>query len=178
MGLQAEWNGMRFEVAPGNVRPIGSLSTTRGVSVERNQDKEGEPATQTVALDLMTLDVSYTAVQSATGENPRGTYGTWWRYVGTYAPFFLGGRKFMADLFMLKSCNMSDAVVDGRGEIVSCTIELSFEEYAEDESGLKTEKTVISGLTPGVMTASAASALSVGPTEAQRQGKMPTNPGM
>lgn len=178
MATQAEWNGFTWGVSPGCVRPISSIDGKRSVSVERNQDKEGEPATQTVALDLMAFTVTYTAALSATGRDPRDEYGEWWRYVGTYAPFYLNGRKYLGDLFMLKDAEASDLLLGPDGRWLSATISLSFEEYAEDESGLKLEKREIAGLTPGVMTQTVATAVSVGPSDAQRQGKMPTNPGM
>lgn len=174
----AEWSGMVWEVAPGSVKPMSSISGTRSVKVERNEDKEGEPATQTVALELMTLDVEYTVLRSATGEDPRSVYGAWWRLVGTYAPFYLGGRAFMADLFMLKNADIGDVEVDARGNVLSAKISLKFEEYSEDASGLKSDTGRAISLTPGVMTQTASSAVSVGPSDQQRAGKMPANPGM
>lgn len=178
MAVQAEWNGFRWMVQPGAVRPISDISATRSVSVERNEDKEGEPATQTVALDLMTIDVSYTCARGATGSDPRAEYGFFRDNVGVYAPFYLNGRKFMGDLFLLKSASPSNVMLKPDGQWLSCDIKLSFEEYAEDASGLKTEKTVIGGLTPGVMEQTSTSAVSVGPSDAQKAGKMPANPGM
>lgn len=178
MGVQAEWSGMRFEVAPGSVRPFNSISGKRSVKVERNDDKEGQPATQTVALDLMTLDVEYTVVRSATGEDPRSVYGAWWRLVGTYAPFYLGGRAFMAEQFLLVSADCSDVEVDGHGNVTAITISLSFEEYAEDASGLKAETGKAMSLTKGIWEQTATSAVDVGPTDRQRLGMMPDNPGM
>ena len=178
MAAQAEWNGFVWEIGPGCVRPITDLSSNRSVSVERNEDKEGEPATQTVALDLMTIDLSYTAAIGATGRDPRDEYGEWWRSVGTYAPFYLNGRRYLGDLFLLKSAAPSGILLAPDGSWLSATISLSFEEYAEDESGLKLDKRTIAGLTAGRTDQTASSALSVGPSEAQRAGRMPANPGM
>lgn len=178
MAIQAEWNGFAWKVEPGCVRPIASIGGKRSVSVERNEDKEGEPATQTVALDLMSFTVTYNAVKSATGRDPRDEFGEWWRNVGVYAPFYLNGRKYLGDLFMLKDAEPSDVLLAADGSWLSATITLSFEEYAEDASGLKLEKREISGLTPGVMEQTATSAVSVGPSDAQKAGKMPANPGM
>lgn len=175
---QCEWSGMVWDWSPGSALPISSLSGKRSVSVERNEDKEGKPATQTVALDLMTLDVSYTVHRSATGKDPRGEYGKWWNLVGTYAPFFIGGRAYMAQLFMLKEADCSDAEIDRDGNFLSLTIDLKFEEYSEDASGLKATKGAAISLKPGVMQPTAASAVSVGPSDAQKAGKMPANPGM
>lgn len=178
MGVQAEWSGNVFSVEPGNVRSLGSISASRSVSVERNEDKEGEPATQTVAFDLMTLSVSYPVIRSACGEDPRSVYGAWWRLVGTYAPFYLGGRAFMADKFLLKKADMSDIETDSSGNVLMCTIALDFEEYAEDASGLKADKGASTGLRPGIFEQTGGSAVGVGPSDAQKRGKMPSNPGM
>ena len=178
MAVQAEWNGFTWSVEPGCVRPITSIDGARSVSVERNEDKEGEPATQTFALELMAFTVTYDAVVTATGRDPRDEYGEWWRNVGTYAPFYLGGRKYLGDLFLLMDAKASDLVLANDGSWLKATITLSFEEYAEDESGLKLEKREISGLTPGIYQQTASSAVDVGPSDAQRQGRMPANPGM
>lgn len=178
MTVQAEWNGFAWRVEPGCVRPITSIDGTRSVSVERNDDKEGEPATQTVALDLMTFTVNYTASLGATGRDPRDEYGEWWRNVGVYAPFYLSGRKYLGDLFLLKSAKASNQQLAADGSWLTADIELSFEEYSEEGSGLKTEKTVIGSLRPGIAEQVAPSALSVGPSDAQRAGKMPANQGM
>lgn len=176
--IQAEWNGFSWRVEPGCVRPISSIDGARSVSVERNEDKEGEPATQTVALDLMTFSVTYDAAISATGRDPRDEYGEWWRNVGVYAPFYLNGRKYLGDLFLLKDAKASDVELASDGSWLRATIQLSFEEYAEDASGLKTQKTEISGLTPGVTGQTASTALGVGPSGAQKAGKMPANAAM
>ncbi len=173
MATQAEWDGFSWGVSPGCARPISELSSSRSVSVERNQDKEGEPATQTVALDLATIDLSYTAAASATGRDPRDEFDDWSRRVGTYAPFYLNGRTFAADLFLLKSASHSDVLMRPDGAWASATISLSFEEYAEDESGLRLERRTVGGLTPGISSPGATSAVSVGPTDSQRALKMP-----
>lgn len=173
MAVQAEWNGFVWGVT-GSVRPITSFSPSRSVKVERNDEKEGEPATQAVSLDLMTIDLTYEAVLFATGRDPRDEYGEWWRKVGQYAPFYIGGRKFLGDLFLLMSAKPTDVVMDNSGRWLKATIELSFEEYAEEASGLKTEQTAYS-LSPGIFEQTAASAVDVGPSDAQRAGKMPVN---
>ena len=178
MAVQAEWNGFQWKVEPGCVRPIGDIDGNRSVSVERNEEKEGEPATQTVALDLMTFTVTYTASLGGTGRDPRDEYGEWWRNVGVYAPFYLNGRKYLGGLFMLKTAKASDIQLGADGRWLTASIELSFEEYTEEPSGLKAEKNEIAGLTPGIYEQTATSAIDVGPSDLQKQGKMPSNPGM
>ena len=176
MGVQAQWSTMRWEVSADRVKTIGELSASRSVTVERNDDKEGEPATQTVALDLMTVSLSYDVHRSAIGGDPRSEYGAWWRLVGTHAPFFLGGRKFMADSFLLKDAKASNVVCGSTGQVMSLTIDLEFEEYAEDASGLKAERGREISLTPGVYTwQEPTSAVSLGASD---PAYIPSNPGM
>lgn len=176
MGVQAQWSTMRWEVSPERVKTLGELSASRSVTVERNDDKEGEPATQTVALDLMTVSLSYDVYRSALGSDPRREYGKWWELVGTHAPFFLGGQKFMADSLLLLDAKASNIVCNSTGHVLSLTIDLEFEEYAEDASGLKTEKGREISLTPGVYTwQQPSSAASMGASD---PAYIPSNPGM
>ena len=178
MGVQAEWSGMRWEISPDQIKPLESIAAKRSVSVERNEEKEGEPATQTVAFDLMTIDVDYTVNRGATGEDPRSVYGAWWRLVGTYAPFYLGGRKFLGDLFLLTSADCSDIIMDGSGNFQECKITLKFEEYAQEASGLKAQKGAATDLKPGIFEQTATSAVGVGPSTSQAAGKIPTTAGL
>ena len=174
MAVQAEWNGFLWQIGPGLSCPISDLSTSRSVSVERNEDKEGEPATQTVAHDLITVDITYQEARVATGRDPFETYHGWWYWVGTYAPLYMHGEKFLVDLLMLKSVTPSDVILAPDGSWLSCSIQLSFEEYAEDESGLKLDKR------EGVLSAGQTeqTAVDVGPSASQMAGKIPANPGM
>lgn len=178
MGVQAEWNGIRWTISPDSIVPLESISGGRSISVERNEEKEGEPATQTVAYDLQTLSVSFTANRQASGRDPRSMYGDFWLKVGEYAPFYLGGRKFLAPLFMLKDAKCSDMVIDGSGNVQECKIDLEFEEYAEEPSGLKAQKGAAASLRPGIFEQTATSAVGVGPSTSQAAGKIPTNAGM
>ena len=173
MSVQAEWNGFVWGIQPGRVCPLSSFSSSLSVSVERNEDKEGEPATQTVARDLIQLDVEYVCTRAGEGVDPKSEYKGWGLWVGTYAPFFMGGEKYMADLYMLKDASPSDVVIGPDGSWQSATIKLTFEQYAEDESGLKADNVAQAGLIAGVMEQTATSALNVGPSDAQKAGKMP-----
>lgn len=178
MSVQAEWNGFVWGVTPDRARPIASFSSTLSTSVERNEDKEGEPATQTVARDLITIDLEYEVVRAAGGLAPKEEYKGWTLWVGTYAPFFLGGEKYLADLYLLTEATPSDVIMAADGEWQAAKISLHFEQYAEDESGLKLDSITQDGLIPGVMEQTVTSAVSVGPSETQKAGKMPANTGM
>lgn len=176
MATQITWHSLRWGYDAGCIRSVEDLSTSRAVNVERNQDKEGEPATQTVALDLATISFSYT-VAAAAGGNPRKEYETVNECIGVHAPLYLNGSKFLANEMMLKSVDASDWVLDSKGRAVSVKISVKFEEYAVDASGLKLQKVNRkSALRPGVQTApKATSALSVGATSTQKAAKATKN---
>lgn len=176
MAQQVTWHKFRWGYDAKCVRSVEDLSTGRSINVERNPDKEGEPASQTVALELATISFSYT-VSAAAGGNPRKEYEAINECLGVHAPLYLNGSKFMASRMMLKSADASDWVLDPHGRAVSVRVSLKFEEYAEDASGLKKQKiTKKSALRPGVQTKpKATSALSVGATSSQKASKAKKN---
>ena len=176
MAVQITWHTFKWGYDTGCIRTVEDLSTGRGINVERNQDKEGEPASQTVALELATLSFSYT-VSAAAGGNPRKEYEAINECPGVHAPLYLNGSKFLCGEMMLKSVKASDWVLDAKGRAVSVRISVDFEEYAVDSSGLKLQKVERSkALRPGVQTKpKATSALSVGATSAQKAARTTAN---
>ncbi len=176
MAIQITWHSFKWGFDTGCIRSVEDLSTSRSINVERNQDKEGEPATQTVALELASLSFSYT-VSAAAGGSPRKEFEAINDCPGVHAPLYLNGSKFIANEMMLKSEDASDWVLDAKGRPTSVRISVKFEEYAVDASGLKLQKVERkSALRPGVRTQpKATSALSVGATSAQKASKAKTN---
>lgn len=179
MAVQISWNGFTWGYNDGKIISVDELSTSRSVDVERNEDKEGEPATQTVALALASLSFSY-VVSTSAGGSPLKEFTEMNECPGVHAPLYLNGARFIANEVMLKSCDSSDWILDGSGRAVSVKISLKFEEYAEDASGLKMSKVEKnSQLRPGVQTdASATSALSVGASSSQKAAMASSNPQM
>ena len=176
MATQISWHTFSWGYSAGCIRSIDDLSTSRSIDVERNEDKEGEPATQSVALSLADLSFSYT-VATAAGGNPRSEFAAINNCLGVHAPLYLNGSRFPVNELLLKSVDASDWVLDGSGRAVSVNISLKFEEYAVDASGLKVssiEKN--SALRPGVQTAPrVSSALSVGASPAQKASRISAN---
>lgn len=179
MATQISWHKFAWGYNGRRICSVDDLKTNRSVDVERNEDKEGQPATQTVAMALASVSFSYN-VASGAGGNP---YKEWQEIkdcIGVHAPLFLNGKRFPVKELMLKSVDASDWVLDGKGRAVSVNISLQFEEYAVDASGLKLSKiTKNSALKPGLQTAPpAASALNVGATSAQKASRTAKNPQM
>lgn len=176
MGVQISWNGMKWGYDAKCIRSVEDLTADRGISVERNEDKEGQPATQTVALDLATVSFSYT-VSKAAGGKPRQEYGSIFKALGVHAPLYLNGKRFAVKEMMLKSVSSSDWVLSAKGEPLSVKIAVTFEEYATDKSGLKKDKiTRASALRPGVKKAAkTTSALRVGASSSAKAKKAPKN---
>lgn len=176
MGVQISWNTYVWGYSPDAIRSVNGLSVSTSVDVERNEEKDGQSATQTVALALATLSFSYDAVASA-GVNPRSEYEYISSCIGIHAPLYMNGKRFVCKEMMLKSVDASDWILDAKGRAISVKISLKFEEYAEEASGLKKQKTVkASALRPGIKkNVGATSALSVGPTATKKMKLAPKN---
>ena len=173
---QASWNGITWGFSDKKIRSIDSMKMSRSVQIERNDDKEGEPATQTVAPELATLDMKFTIVSSAGGEDPRSAWADLFWSIGTHAPFYLAGRMLMVPELLLLSVDADDWVFDKDGEAVSVTVSLKFEEYSEDAAGLKNDKGPSINLTPGVQEYNAeASAAALGMSSESMSGYVPEN---
>lgn len=178
MATQAKWHKFSWGYSASRIISVESLSTGHSISVERNEDKEGEPATQSVALELVTLSFEYT-LTAAAGCNPRREYEQMNECLGVHAPFYLSGSPYLANEMMLKSVNASDYCLDAKGRVVRVKVSVEFEEYAEDASGLKMNKVNRDALRPGVRGGNTrTSALDIGCTSAQKSKRIKGNPQM
>lgn len=172
MPVQAQWHDMTWELSPDRVRTMRSMSTSRSLDVEKTEDSEGQPPSQTVKVNLQTLNVDYTA-SIAQGIPPRAEYGNWWNRLGQaiHAPFYLGGEQYLGCEFLLKEISFDPQVIDANGQVLVGDISLTFEEWAEEESGLKQDYRNETTVTPGVQDyygSEVSSALEIGASYADK----------
>lgn len=153
MATQAEWNGVKFEVWPSFVRPIESLDTSLGIEFERNEDTEGQPATQITRRKLQTISLTYKSILGL-WVDPKLDLDCWnWHIVnGFYAPFYLNGQDLYGRNFIITKADMSSSYIDPQGRILYADFSLEFEEYAEEARGLKVDKGFAMTVTPGIGT--------------------------
>lgn len=151
MPIQAQWHDITLETGSRFIKTFKSLDTEIGLDFERNDDTEGEPATQTVRRKLQKITFSYDALASL-GVWPKLEFEGWtWQLAhGIHAPFYINGQSFMDREFIVTNCKMSSQVIDNQGRIIYAQIDVEMEEYAEEPSGLKIDKGIDIGFTPGI----------------------------
>lgn len=173
MGVQAAWNGFAWGYGATKARPLEDLATGRSVSVTQSKSKKGK-TTQSSTYDLVTVTAKF-ALASGAGYTPLTEFNKLRKKVGSYAPLFLNGKKFMKCNFLLESASMASATLDGRGRIVACVVSVSWKEYRK-KKGLMAQTGAKAKLRPGVKKYSARkSALQVGASKAEKSKKKAKN---
>lgn len=149
--IQAQWNDFIWSTGGDRVRAIQSISMETELDVERNDDKEGVPATQTVRRKLHVIDLTYRALNGL-GVDPRIELDLWDQFVahGIHAPFYLGGLDIRGREYIVTKATMETEYIDTTGRILYADFDLHFEEYAVEPSGLKVEKGLETYFRPGI----------------------------
>lgn len=171
--VMAQWLNKVWGVSPQMIAAISNFSTSRTLKKETNNDAEGSNPTNIRGYELVPLSFSYKVGRAAGCPDPRAEYGSWWSLVGLFAPFYLAGRRFGARRYLLTEAKPSDVVLDDNGEWLECSINLTFEEYADEAAGDKgsvTSTSVSSATAIGsaASAVSAASAIKIGATTADK----------
>lgn len=178
MATVAKWNGIEWEVSRARVAMLNSISTSVELDTSQNSDAEGSPPQNTKALKAQKFNIDYTAAY-AIGTDPLSEYEKCAAKIGEYAPFFLGGKRFGPEKVQLVSVNISNAVLNGKGVIISATIALSFAEYAPEASAKKATSGGSSSSKQSAIQTRVnnyeGSALSVGATTEDKAAKKPSN---
>ena len=174
MAIMAKWATKTWEVSSHRIAALNGVSASVELDTENSDDKAGSPATNTKALKLQTFNFEFDLAVVA-GNDVRGEYESWTALVGSYAPFFLAGRRFGPENLQLTAVSLGDTVLDDFGRIVKGKISINLTEYAEEASSKK----ATSGGTSKGSTASGIgkrlSALEVGPSASKKAVKKTLN---
>ena len=149
MATIAKWGPMTFEVGPGKIAPINSLSTSFTLKAETNNDTSGTPPTNTRGLELQPISISTQYVATA-GVDPLALMEEWKELVGEKNTLYINGRKFGPKHLQLKSVSVSDAVLNVDGQFISLSLDLSFEEYEPPNTAVSAKASNSSSVTAGV----------------------------
>lgn len=151
MSLQAQWHDATFETTPDRIHTFGEIKGSMGLDIEKTEDAEGEPPEEPARRKLIEFTVEFSFTQAA-AIDPMAEITAWQGRLnqGIHAPFYLGGEKFLADEFILMSFDFTLGHINVEGKPLTGDITLKFQEYAEEENGLKTDKGAAVSLTPGV----------------------------
>ena len=129
MGYQARWGPKGFIISAGKIVGIEDLQTSYSLKTDTNEDTSGTPPTNTKGMELQPVTLS-TKYLRATGTNPRGQMAEWRSLVGKAYPLYLGGKRFGPPKLQLQKVDVSDILLANSGDILACTVALSFMEYS------------------------------------------------
>lgn len=168
MSVMASWSSKRWEINSKQIKALNGITAGVKVQTLSNDDKEGSPASTTVALEQQSISLGWT-VSAAAGVDVREEYESWLSLIGRYAPFYLGGKRFGPKLMQLTVVNLASATLDNRGRMLFGDLNITLTEYAEEASSAKETASSTS------INAAATSAVSVGPTSRDKAARKNTN---
>ena len=143
MAIQAKWYNKEFKCSSKVINLIDGLSTSYEINEETKTDKNGK--SKTVKKDLKSQNVSFSiSPVYAMGIKPRNEFESYKKLIGKTGRLYIGGKAF-GPYLMLISSTLSNVILDNKGNMLSCTIALNFEQstkkkYTTDAKKLKAEK--------------------------------------
>lgn len=129
MGYQARWGPKGFIISTSKIVAIENLTTSFELKQNANNDTSGTPPTNTEGMELQPVTIS-TRYLRAAGVDPRGQIEEWRAQVGNAYPLYLAGQLFGPPKLQLQKVDVSDMKLDNKGNILACTVNLSFKEYS------------------------------------------------
>lgn len=161
MGVMARWRNMQWVVNTRRLSPLKSLSTSKTLKKETNEDRDGSNPSNVKGFQPQPLTCEY-PTDKIVGGDPLQDLETWRQQIGKSGPFYLAGRRFGPTRLQLQEVGFADTELDSYGAITRATISLSF---VQDGSGGPTASG--NSNAPGISSGSkVASALNVGPSQA------------
>lgn len=141
MAYMVRWGPKGFLVSPSKVVPFGNFTTSMKLKSDSENDTSGTEPTNTRGRELrpVTFETTY---MSALGVDPRGQIDEWEELIGQAYPLYIGSKRFGPPKMMLKEVATSDVKLTTQGEMISCKIAITLEEYAE---GKKSQLASVSG---------------------------------
>lgn len=164
MSVMAQWLNKTWGVTPKKIYALEALSTSFKLNKDNNNDKAGQPSTNTRAVDLQSVSFE-TFLLHAVGVDVRTEISDWKALIGAYGPLFIGGSIFGPESIQLTAVDVSDIITDDSGRLLQAKIKMSFDEYAPEPSLQKTGEGSVSSSAAGI----------TAPTSDKAQ-KKPSNP--
>ena len=144
MAYMARWGPKGFLVSPSKVVPFDGFSTDMKLKADSENDTSGTEPTNTRGRELRTISFE-TRYYAALGVDPRAQIEEWESLIGQSYPLTIGSKRFGPPKMTLKQVSTSEVQLTSTGEMISCKIAISMEEYSEGKTS------------PLIQTASAAS---------------------
>lgn len=149
--VQAQFDNMIWWMSSESIRSLGNVGVSRELDIEKNEDAEGQPPSQTVRMKLEEVTIEYT-VSRAAGVDPMSEYAEWSNRMGAgvHAPIYFNGWRWLLPEFIVTKVDYDCEQIDGNGRMITATLKITFQEFRM-EGSLIAEKSHYVTVTPGVM---------------------------
>lgn len=133
MGVVGSWGARVFSVGGDKVLTFKDYTRRVAYRVETNEDGSGKPGTARIAPELQTITF---IIQLSLSLGVAPNVEEWeWRAAceaGQTNPLYIGGVAASENHFIIQSITQSEAVFGARGELLSCSLNVTLMEYKRE----------------------------------------------
>lgn len=130
MAYMVRWGPKGFLISPSKVVPFDGFSTEMKLKADSENDTSGTEPTNTRGRELRSISFE-TRYYAALGVNPRAQIEEWESLIGQSHPLTIGSKRFGPPKMMLTQVSTSEVQLTPAGDMISCKIAISMEEYSE-----------------------------------------------
>lgn len=150
----ASYAHKQFNVSDKQIKTFQSFSFDAKLITEKQDSTGRKPLTTIKGEDLSSFKLSV-PLSVDYGLSPLAEFEDWHAILAKATPYILilGTKQFGREKYLLNSLSMSDTIFSEKGVMLSCTLELSFEEFVgqgaakENSSG---SGSAGGGVSPGI----------------------------
>lgn len=129
----ARWGPKGFLVSPSKIVPFDSFTTDMKLKSDSENDTSGTEPINTRGRELRTISFE-TQYYAALGVDPRAQIDEWENLLGQAYPLYIGSKRFGPPRMKLTQVSTSDLKLTPNGDMISCKIAISMEEYSEGKT--------------------------------------------
>lgn len=130
MAYMVRWGPKGFLISPSKVVPFDGFSTEMKLKADSENDTSGTEPTNTRGRELRSISFE-TRYYAALGVDPRAQIEEWESLIGQSHPLTIGSKRFGPPKMMLTQVSTSEVQLTPAGDMISCKIAISMEEYSE-----------------------------------------------
>lgn len=122
---QAEWNDITWGTSGHQMAHLKSFKISQKLKTEEQENEKTGNKTIIKSLEPEVLNVSY-STSFAVGIDPRGEFEMLKKCAGMQDVFILGGKKVSKTNFSLDEIQLSNTVLDNKGQVLTGDLTLNF----------------------------------------------------
>ena len=135
MAIMANWCGQTWEISSHKILVIDDLSTGKEIQMDSEDGVQ-----KVTGIEPQKVSISSNLYRAA-GIDIQKAIDKWYALVNKNSALYIGKRRFGPPTLKLQSVSLSDITLRADGEILSCTLELSFIEW-DTKSTAKKDKSI------------------------------------